>query len=591
MRLLEPEVAEGLQRLWRTRLADNVPMARMCFGAVRLAMLRDPTNGEDPRAQRGMALRPDLPDLYEPLLALLERGGGFPAVDYPASVELDGVQVELGDMRDRLAQAPLFPTHRLGDPVAQQALDCLDAGADGSIRYYVKLSFDDPLLSPFGGMRRRKPPGLTRLEDEAFVVGNRWEPTEFFARYWLGHNDDDYAEIAEIEFANYLLHRITHPEGSTTVWTRSLFEAWGRYDTERRASDMPTREHSAEVREWLVRHGWSSDRDIGGEAADEIITQRIADAARKGIHLEQPPENVRSFLRSYGHLDLTYPNDSDGRLWLDNGFSTGDAERVVALSAALGVPAFPVGYEFRSGDDSMLVLDAHDRMFWAHHSGEYFAGESVDGTFRALAFGGPNREATDFYPSAAEGGADLLTAREHSADEWEWLTQNGWTPDRDIGGEADYLIGERAAHIALRGVRLEPFANARTFLRSYGHLRLPCHGRTLQLALENVYFPDEARQLVALSTGLSARVYPVGYETSGDYLLVIDERDRMFSLQHTGAYALGDSVDEAFQTLLSGTRLRDASDFFADSPTGPLARLEERNQPGQRGDANDAART
>ncbi|MDR3034316.1 MAG: SUKH-3 domain-containing protein, partial [Kitasatospora sp.] len=62
---------------------------------------------------------------------------------------------------------------------------------------------------------------------------------------------------------------------------------------------------------------------------------------------------------------------------------------------------------------------------------------------------------------------------------------------------------------------------------------------------------------------LDTRLAPLGEELYGQALLAVDEQGRVYSLDHTGEWFLGDSVDRAIGTLVLGRaphRLRTAQD-------------------------------
>ncbi|MFC6984945.1 hypothetical protein [Streptomyces cirratus] len=77
-----------------------------------------------------------LPDPYEPLLLLFERGGGFYLEEY---LDLNGVMIPLGTVETN-ASVPPFLT------LAPATLDALDA--EGEITYYAKIDERHPRQSP-----------------------------------------------------------------------------------------------------------------------------------------------------------------------------------------------------------------------------------------------------------------------------------------------------------------------------------------------------------------------------------------------------------------------------------------------------------
>ncbi|TXS75902.1 hypothetical protein [Streptomyces sp. sk2.1] len=152
-----------------------------CRAAVRWAVLRTGSPAGP---------LPDLPDPYEPLLALYERGGGFFVEEF---IDLGGAMVRFGTVESNLAARPFLT-------LAPATLDALDA--EGEITYYAKIDGNRPRSSPRGVVRRRVDEG--RTYDEAFTRDLRWEPTEYLRLYALGHNDIDHVEITETEAAAFI---------------------------------------------------------------------------------------------------------------------------------------------------------------------------------------------------------------------------------------------------------------------------------------------------------------------------------------------------------------------------------------------------
>lgn len=173
-----PDIADDLEE----RLEELAPasLRTTCRGAVRWATLREARND----------LPTDLPDPYEPLLAMYERGGGYYIEEY---LDLNGVMIPLRDVESN-ASAPAFLT------LAPATLDALDA--EGEMTYYAKISDGYPRHSPGGIIRRRVDDD--RTYDEAFTRNLRWEPTEYLRLYDLGHNDIDHVRITEIEAAAFI---------------------------------------------------------------------------------------------------------------------------------------------------------------------------------------------------------------------------------------------------------------------------------------------------------------------------------------------------------------------------------------------------
>ncbi|MGX1896378.1 hypothetical protein ACWIHQ_23280 [Streptomyces anulatus] len=172
------DVTEDLEQL----LKDLAPasLRTTCRGAVRWAALRDAHPD----------LLENLPDPYEPLLRMYERGGGFYLQEY---LDLNGVMIPLRNLESNASTTPFVTL----SPATLDALDC-----EGESTYFAKISDGYPRHSPRGIVRRRVDDDQSH--DEAFTRNLRWEPTEYLKLYDLGHNDIDHVQITEIEAATFL---------------------------------------------------------------------------------------------------------------------------------------------------------------------------------------------------------------------------------------------------------------------------------------------------------------------------------------------------------------------------------------------------
>lgn len=77
---------------------------------------------------------------------------------------------------------------------------------DDLVTYFAKVSDQHPRTNPRGVARRRMVAG--RVVDEAFTRNLRWEPTDYFQRYRLGHNEVDHVRITSSE-AEAFVQQIT----------------------------------------------------------------------------------------------------------------------------------------------------------------------------------------------------------------------------------------------------------------------------------------------------------------------------------------------------------------------------------------------
>ncbi|MEW1630140.1 hypothetical protein AB0387_22540 [Streptomyces sp. NPDC089173] len=173
------EVAVELEKLLQSLAPAS--LRTTCRGAARWSALL--------AAHRGLLT--DLPDPYEPLLLMYERGGGYHLGEY---LDLNGAMIPLGDVESNAAATPLVT-------LAPTILDALDA--EGEMTYFAKISDGYPRHSPRGIFRRRVDDD-GRTHDESFTHHLRWEPTEYLRLYDLGHNDIDHVRITEIEAAVFI---------------------------------------------------------------------------------------------------------------------------------------------------------------------------------------------------------------------------------------------------------------------------------------------------------------------------------------------------------------------------------------------------
>lgn len=72
--------------------------------------------------------------------------------------------------------------------------------------YYARLDAGRTRSNPSGVLRRRQ--DGERVIDEAFTRNLRWESTDYFDRYRLGHNDSEHVQITEAE-ATEFIRRLT----------------------------------------------------------------------------------------------------------------------------------------------------------------------------------------------------------------------------------------------------------------------------------------------------------------------------------------------------------------------------------------------
>lgn len=157
-----------------------------------------------------------------------------------------------------------------------------------------------------------------------------------------------------------------------------------------------------------------------------------------------------------------------------------------------------------------------------------------------------------------------MTLNSHTPEIERWLTENGWSPSRDIGGRADELIALRVRQAADQGRDLAPVEAATRIIRSYGELEFPYPDSSPPMILQmypTVTFRGDAEQFAELAGNIGRPVFPVAYETYERGIWLVDDSGRFFYLHHTGNYFLGNNEYEAFQRARRGN-LEDAEDYY-----------------------------
>ncbi|MET7847627.1 SUKH-3 domain-containing protein [Streptomyces avermitilis] len=167
----------------------------------------------------------------------------------------------------------------------------------------------------------------------------------------------------------------------------------------------------------------------------------------------------------------------------------------------------------------------------------------------------------------ARHGPRRMTARQSAPtpEVLEWLTASGWSPDRDIGEQAEELVRVRVRDAERQGVPLVPVSAALRAIRTYGMLRLghPVSRTCVWVIDPTVGYDGDAAQINELCAGLGVDLFPVGYEASEFGILLVDEMGRWFHLHHTGGYYLGVDGFDAFSRFITGWPDPDAEDYFA----------------------------
>ncbi|MGW1837925.1 SUKH-3 domain-containing protein [Streptomyces sp. BBFR2] len=147
------------------------------------------------------------------------------------------------------------------------------------------------------------------------------------------------------------------------------------------------------------------------------------------------------------------------------------------------------------------------------------------------------------------------------------LQHAGWTPGRWDIKHAEHWADTLRDHTSPAGHRHTVFPAAVEAWAEFGGLHLTGTGPGRHIAptpftIDPLHGLHLARTLGDLGRALATDVAPLGREElSGTHtaghpqaLLAIDTEGRVYSLDHTGDWYLGPTIDHALNTLILGTR-------------------------------------
>ncbi|MFB6435696.1 SUKH-3 domain-containing protein [Streptomyces sp. NPDC056411] len=144
-------------------------------------------------------------------------------------------------------------------------------------------------------------------------------------------------------------------------------------------------------------------------------------------------------------------------------------------------------------------------------------------------------------------------------DDGQELHSAGWHPGRDAGNDAMLAILETVSTVAQSGPgRWAVFPAAEQSIREFYGLTFRPTFPGLQVAATGCTVDPRLgrythNSLAALSECLGVKLFPFG-RTDSAALLAIDERARLFSIDHSGSWLLGASPKEGVTVLLQGKR-------------------------------------
>jgi hypothetical protein len=140
------------------------------------------------------------------------------------------------------------------------------------------------------------------------------------------------------------------------------------------------------------------------------------------------------------------------------------------------------------------------------------------------------------------------------------LRAAGWLPGRWDILQAEVWADTLRAYVSPGGHRHEVFPAAVEAWAEFGGLTVPAaagpgrHVAPTPVVVDPLCGLHLARTLGDLGRALETPVCPLGEEATGQAQLAIDARGRVYSLDHTGDYFLGPTVDRAIVALTTGLR-------------------------------------
>jgi hypothetical protein len=145
------------------------------------------------------------------------------------------------------------------------------------------------------------------------------------------------------------------------------------------------------------------------------------------------------------------------------------------------------------------------------------------------------------------------------------LRSAGWSEGRQVVELSEQAIRDVCARAGADGAQHTPFRAAEQALAEFAGLYVYQDEAGVALrrrpfALDPAMAAATASTLHDFARVLGSALFPLGVEGDGEAVLAIDERGRVFALDFAGEWFLGDGLDAALTTLISGTyppRVRD----------------------------------
>lgn len=156
-------------------------------------------------------------------------------------------------------------------------------------------------------------------------------------------------------------------------------------------------------------------------------------------------------------------------------------------------------------------------------------------------------------------------AERFSREALEVLTEAGWQPGRSQAEATAAAVRQVGAVVGHRGAQHHPSEPAIAALTEFGGLTLDPTNVGQQItprpfAFDPTLVDATAETMADVGAVLGVALFPLGTEGDRDAVLAMDDRGRVFSIDHTGEWFLGDTIETAIETLVHGwapARVRD----------------------------------